>query len=133
MSKEFGRVKVIIRDESNEGTRELTLDLTEEEAGYIKNWSEILWTILTFMGFYPKTIEEFLTGKHYEQKLDDNKDDDIVVDIDDIFDDEDEYEDEYEDEEDEEEDGEKNKEGEKDDEEECDEDTDTDIKGGEGD
>jgi hypothetical protein len=80
MSKdlEFGIVEITIVHKNADGEEVKRLQITgdEIELGEIGAWEDIVWTILTFEGFMPQTIENFLSGEDYEPHIFYHKDDD---------------------------------------------------------
>ena len=79
MSKDldFGTVEIIIVHKNSDGkeVKKLQIEGDEQEWSEISAWEDIVWTILTFEGFMPQTIEGFLSGEDYEPHIFYHKDD----------------------------------------------------------
>jgi hypothetical protein len=62
-------ISITRKNEKGEITEKLQLVAKEEKLSEIAEWEDIVWSLLTFMTFYPKTIDRFLSGEYYDKRV----------------------------------------------------------------
>jgi hypothetical protein len=62
-------IRIVRRNEEGEVVEILQLVAKEDKVGEITEWKDLMWKVLTFLGFYPKTIDRFLSGEYYDKRV----------------------------------------------------------------
>jgi hypothetical protein len=62
-------IKIVRKNEDGEVTEILQLVAKEKDIGEITAWEDLMWKVLSFVGFYPKTIDRFLSGEDYDKRV----------------------------------------------------------------
>jgi hypothetical protein len=62
-------IRIVRKNEEGEVTEILQLVAKEDKVGEITEWKDLMWKVLTFLGFYPKTIDKFLSGEYYDKRV----------------------------------------------------------------